>query len=262
MGNLKQHSKFETKTMMLKITTAALFGLTIADYDSIQSQIMSRVRNSSLRAFSGNVATAVRQFDEYGCWCYFYDNVGRGKGTPVDEIDGLCKTLHDGYMCAMIDAENEGSEECVPWEVEYNPGQGTGSDRFADCLAQNPGASNCVVRSCSVEGIFADNIFALLLGGSSADLATYSHANGFDPSHSYEECTTDADGNETCEWVQGACASKPYTQKASGDKACCGAYPNRYPFRTLDGDRACCGSRTYNTQILNCCANGQVKANC
>lgn len=223
--------------------TSAFLALAAADFDSIKSQVMSMVKNSSLRAFEGNVQSAVENFDEYGCWCYFYDNVGRGKGTPVDELDGLCKTLHDGYTCAIIDAELAGEEECIPWEVAYNPGLGAGADRFSTCTTQNPTASNCAIRACSVEGIFTDNIFALLLGGSFADLDEYSHAKGFDPSH------------------DAGCPVKPGVKGASGAKECCGAYPNRFPYKTLDGDRNCCGSRTYNTQILNCCA-GQVKANC
>merc|ERR1712241_1643249 len=179
------------------------------------------VQNSSLRAFSGNIANAVERLDEYGCWCYFYDNVGRGKGTPVDEIDGFCKTLADGYQCAIIDGEAEG-QSCVPWEVNYNAGAGQGPDRFASCQTNNPGDS-CAARACSVEGIFVDNLFAFLISGTPV---------------------------------------KAGIKGVSGEKSCCGGYPNRFPFKTLDGDRACCGSRTYNTQLLNCCTNGQVKANC
>ena len=65
---------------------------------------------------SGALANAVRNLDEYGCWCYFYENVGRGKGAAVDEIDEFCKTLHEGYECAIRDSEEVG-ETCVPWEV-------------------------------------------------------------------------------------------------------------------------------------------------
>merc|ERR1712000_267674 len=53
-----------------------------------------------------------------GCWCYFDDDHGRGKGQPIDDLDGVCKTLHEGYECAMRDAEAEGTT-CVPWEVAY-----------------------------------------------------------------------------------------------------------------------------------------------
>merc|ERR1712117_333832 len=164
----------------MKLAIASAFTLALADKASIDRQLMAQVRNSSLRAFSGNIQTAVERLDEYGCWCYFYDNVGRGKGTPVDEIDGFCKTLADGYQCAMIDGENEG-ESCVPWEVAYQPGSGQGPERFQTCQDANAGNA-CAARACSVKGVF-------------------------------------------------------------GEKSCCGAYPNRFPYKTLDGDRACCGSR-------------------
>ena len=153
---------------------------TKSDKNHIDKQLLNLIRNSSLRAFSGNIANAVHNLDEYGCWCYFYDNVGRGKGTPVDEIDGFCKTLHEGYKCAMIDGEEEG-ETCIPWESDYNPGSGAGVNIFRTCQELNPG-SNCAQRSCAVEGQFVDNLFAFLLSGSLIDYESYSHDNGFDPS--------------------------------------------------------------------------------
>lgn len=231
--------------MKFLATAAASLALVAADKNSIDAQLMAQVQNSSLRAFSGNIAVAVRNLDEYGCWCYFYDNVGRGKGTPVDEVDGFCKTLADGYQCAIIDGEAEGST-CVPWEVQYEAGQGQGRDRFEDCMAKNAN-DLCAARACSVEGIFVDNLFAFLISGTPINYETYGHEESnpkFDPA-------TDA-----------GCPVKQGTKGVSGEKSCCGGYPNRFPFKTLDGDRACCGSRTYNTALLNCCASGQVKANC
>jgi len=229
--------------VMKSAIVATVIAVVAADKASIDKQLMGQIQNSSLRAFSGNIQTAVERLDEYGCWCYFYDNVGRGKGTPVDEIDGFCKTLADGYQCAIIDGESEGNS-CVPWEVNYSPGAGQGPDRFASCQTNNP-ADNCAARACSVEGIFVDNLFAFLISGTPIAYDTYGHNDSdFDPA-------TDA-----------GCPVKTGIKGVSGEKSCCGGYPNRFPFKTLDGDRACCGSRTYNTQLLNCCANGQVKANC
>merc|ERR1711936_883655 len=239
----KQPTKTNTKkTMKFLATAAASLALVAADKNAIDAQLMAQVQNSSLRAFSGNIAVAVRNLDEYGCRCYFYDNVGRGKGTPVDEIDGFCKTLADGYQCAIIDGELE-NDSCVPWEVDYAAGSGAGRDRLESCTAANPD-NNCAMRACAVEGIFVDNMLAVLLSGSQPDYPTYGHSEGFD-------AATDA-----------GCPVKKGTPGVSGEKSCCGAYPNRFPYKTLDGDRACCGARTYNTQILNCCGGGQVKANC
>merc|ERR1712066_99203 len=229
----------------MKFVSSVLVSIVVADKAAIDKQILSLVSNSSLRAFTGNIANAIEQFNEYGCWCYFYDDVGRGKGTPVDELDGFCKTLHDGYTCAILDAEAEGdSEPCVPWEVAYNPGVGQGPERLESCQFQNSNAGNCAARACAVEGIFVDNVFAMLLSGGQADLDSYSHNNGFDAGHN------------------AGCPVKTGIKGVSGERRCCGAYPNRFPFKTLDGDRDCCGSRTYNTNLLNCCSNGQVKANC
>jgi len=227
--------------MMFKFAISSLVALAAADKDSIDRQVLALVRNSSLRAFTGNIANAVNTLDEYGCWCYFYDNVGRGKGTPVDEIDGFCKTLGDGYQCAMIDSEAAG-ESCVPWEVAYQPGTGAGVNLRESCNTLN--TESCAQMACAVEGQFVDSLFAFLLSGSQINYNDFGHNNGFDPSH-----------NE-------GCPVKPGVKGVSGEKQCCGAYPYRFPFKTLDGDRACCGARTYNTQLLNCCGNGQVKANC
>merc|ERR1712187_569229 len=48
---------------------------------------------AAARAFSGQLGNTINGLNEYGCWCYFYDDHGRGKGTPVDGIDEMCKTL-------------------------------------------------------------------------------------------------------------------------------------------------------------------------
>jgi len=213
----------------------------LATTDLMDQQLAALVSNSSLRAFSGQIAKAIPKLDEFGCWCYFYDNVGRGKGQPVDEVDAFCKTLHEGYECAIRDSEDEGLA-CTPWDVPYNPSN-TAEKMFDSCVANNPD-DMCAARACAVEGNFVEGLFAYLIGGSQINYADYSHAEGFDPA-------TDA-----------GCPVKKGTAGASSAKACCGNYPSRFPFKTLDGERACCGARTYQTAILNCCASNKVKASC
>ena len=46
----------------------------------------------------------------YGCWCYFddEDNDGRldaPRGPPRDYLDDMCRSLHQGYECAMMDLQ-------------------------------------------------------------------------------------------------------------------------------------------------------------
>ena len=217
------------KSIFLSILLAISFiKTTKSDKNFIDNQILTLVKNSSLRVFSGNIAVAIQNLDEYGCWCYFYNNIGRGKSQPVDEVDGFCKVLHEGYMCAIMDAENVG-ESCIPWEIEYQPGSGAGINVFRHCIELNPN-SVCAQMACAVEGQFVDNMFAFLLSGSQIDYDSFGHNNGFEPSDNFSE---------------GNCPIK--ILNTPGMKACCGRYPFRFAYKTLDGERACCGMKTYNT---------------
>jgi len=225
----------------MKLLAAVAMPLVFADKAHIDRQLMKLVRNSSLRQFSDKIAGAIPNLEEYGCWCYFYDNVGRGKGNPVDEIDAMCKVLGEGYECAIRDSEDEGLD-CTPWEIDYLAGTGSGRELYTSCQSLN--ANACAARACAVEGTFVDNLFAVLISGQGIPYEDYSHRQGFDPA-------TDA-----------GCPVKKGTPGAGAEKACCGAYPTRFPFKTLGGDRACCGGRTYSTGVLNCCSPGKVKATC
>merc|ERR1712048_601116 len=178
-------------------------------------------------------------------WPYFDDNVGRGKGAPVDEVDAICKILHEGYECAIRDSEDEGLE-CEPWTIPYLVGTDTtvtDHELYEHCVSMNP-TNMCAARACTVETAFVENMLAYLLSGVGIPYETYAHRNGFDSS-------TDA-----------GCPVKKAAPGVGASKACCGGYPNRYPFKTLDGDRECCGQRTYQTALLSCCSGNKVKANC
>merc|ERR1711937_520262 len=166
---------------------------------------MDEMMNESeeARAFTGSIGKTIRSMNEYGCWCYFDDEHGRGKGQPQDAIDEMCKVLADGYECAMRDAEDEGTT-CVPWEVEY-------------------------VSAIGGSGNGIDN--------------SMKHSNGFDQP---TICATKKNGG------------------GPTNKACCGSYPDRFPFKTIGGDRKCCGNRTFNSLTLKCCDadSSTVKFNC
>jgi len=182
--------------------------------------------------------------NEYGCWCYFQDGHGAGKGKPVDEIDQLCKKLHDGYTCAIMDSRELAEGPCVPWEIDYNSAIGTGlitdmdiATIRAECDAQNPeiGCPNWV---CKIEGYFLQQLVLYFTGGGMIN-HNLRHANGFLPS---QDCPT----------VTGV----------NSEKACCDDYPLRFPFKTYNGNRDCCFSHTYNTNLYQCCEDGKVKLSC
>merc|ERR1712127_179962 len=67
--------------------------------------------------------------NEYGCWCYFEDPTG--------------------------------NDSCVPWEVQYLPGTGTGEVNLAfNCDGfNNINTAFCANCACKVEGIFVLKVF-------------------------------------------------------------------------------------------------------
>lgn len=198
---------------------------------------------TELSQFKTITQTDMAQINEYGCWCYFQDAHGAGKGKPVDEIDVLCKRLHDGYTCAIMDSMDMG-EECVPWDIEYNSAIGSGmifnmdiSTIRSECDAQNPD-TGCPNWVCKIEGYFLQQLILYFTHGGSIN-QDFRHAVGFNP---------DVD----C----------PVSTGIKSEKACCDEYPLRFPFKTYNGSRDCCLSKTFNTNLYQCCDDGTVKMSC
>lgn len=182
--------------------------------------------------------------NDYGCWCYFQDNHGAGKGRPTDVFDSLCKELHDGYECIIHDMENAGTP-CIPWLIPYSSAFGGGlpgglseADLISTCETENGGSNTCESMACKVEGKFVQDYFLQSLQGVIIDQSKR-HANGFDTK---TEC--------------------PTSNGIKSEKECCGSYPNRYPFKSYGGARACCGSATYNADMYSCCSDGSIKFSC
>lgn len=262
--------------MFKRTLYSCLLTLTLADKFNIDEKLQKLIKNrtslksatrSSNRNLPGNV---VDQFSEYGCWCYFDGDVGRGKGQPVDEFDTLCKTLADGYQCAIIDSETVG-ENCIPWEVNYQtPGDlapdATSQDRRDACYRLNN--ETCAGYACTVEEQFIYSLFDLLFSFVQPDFDSFKHSNGFNPSHNAGCPVKQYDtpvlptvfDNEVGNGGGNGGSNGGWNEES--EKICCGSYPVRFPFRTMNGERACCGEKTFNTQLLSCCEDGSVRPRC
>lgn len=182
--------------------------------------------------------------NEYGCWCYFEDGYGPGRSKPVDEIDTLCKRLHDGYTCAIMDSSELVSGECVPWEISYNSAIGSGmimdmdiSSIRQECDVQNP-SNGCPNWVCKIEGYFVQQLVLHFTHGGLIN-HNFRHSNGFNPE-------TDC----------------PISTGIKSEKACCDEYPLRFPFKIYNGSRDCCFTHTFNTNLYQCCPDGKVKMTC
>merc|ERR1712226_312951 len=189
------------------------------------------------RQFQGAAGNLLAQYNNYGCWCYFQQHYRAGKSKPVNELDALCKRLLQGYECASVDDEN-----CAAWEVAYTqPDSLDTSDILNECEAVN-GADTCESRACIIENQFMHDFFnALLISQVDPQLETYSHAQDFT--------------------VEGGC---PTVIGEASARECCGAYPERFPYRTLGGVRQCCAPAgvPYNSAVYDCCDDGTTAVTC
>merc|ERR1711887_431000 len=91
------------------------------------------------------LTTNIANVNKYGCWCYFDDDVGNGRGDPVDLVDQECRNLHRGYECAIADIPG-----CTPWQVTYFPVSGT------TFLQSHGGISGACVHANTVITSFGD----------------------------------------------------------------------------------------------------------
>jgi len=207
----------------------------------IESQIAA-VNNStsSARNLIPILGPQLSQIDGYGCWCYFDGDYNKGRGQPASLIDASCQQLHNGYKCAMVDAEMEADDDCVPWEVPYFAGSHFGEAMLVEkCDELNP-TDQCASRACKVEGWFVISIFQAFFDPESGHSSALLHDNGFDTT---TEC--------------------PTKTGVKSDYECCGTYPfSIRPFKTMNGDRACCQGKTYDAQIYSCCDDGSRQISC
>jgi len=190
------------------------------------------------------MTTSMSAIWEYGCWCYFQEDHGRGRGTPQNAVDDICQILHHGYTCIKMDAITE-NVPCDPFNHAYStvPTLGNSQQQLeVDCIAGNPG-DVCAQRICLVESKFVMNFIQIgTTPGFTFDPSLKHDLNIFDPN--------------TCRNGNGG--------KPDRDEECCGVYPIRYPFRTNGnlGDRQCCVQKTYDAGTMSCCPDGTVKLSC
>merc|ERR1712178_361160 len=199
----------------------------------------SSLTAGELRSISSTFGPVFESFNGYGCWCYFEDEHGHGRGQAVDEVDQCCHDLANGYDCAIMDSNNA----CIPWEVDYVSGIGGGPDSIVSRCEEFNIFSECAQIACKIEGLFVQRMFDLIIANTGVN-SDY-HNSNFDAA---SECVTIVGGGPA-------------------DKECCGVHPMRKPFHTRGGANACCADTSVNAKIYNtlshdCCDDEEVRDIC
>ena len=211
----------------------------------------------------------------YGCWCRFGGS-SKGRGQALDDIDSLCKKITLSYECLRLDVLNEDGAYCDPVTEPYSfsigdyimtslnlPGMSTNEN----CQQNNKG-NRCAAQTCELElsmlteyyrGVLQDPNFTVLSVDPNNQHVKF--GGPFDPADSCgnpgnPSSVVNANQQQNSQYHAGN-----HPMSWSSDKECCGTFPNRVPYHTLNGQRACCNGKTYNTLMNNCCS-GVVQISC
>jgi len=226
----------------MRVAVTAIF---ITAANASIKQMMKEIESGFNRAVLSDrnlgliLGPGLAQIDNYGCWCFFQENHGSGKGSPLDEADRICKALHHGYDCAILDVLDASGDECIPWEVDYNAGTSFGIDGIKDsCETLNPD-SLCAQFACMVEGVFVVKMIQTFITFGAINPANLPQ-NGFD--------------------FRSSCIVDGGTDNKTDDRECCGLLPFRYPYKPID--RECCGPATFDPSLQDCCADNIPRFSC
>lgn len=233
--------------------SSVLFGFATAKWSVIEKdmKIFFEKTNPDDRSIIGS---NLGNLNGYGCWCYFDDKVGNGKGNPINFIDAECKILHGGYECIVADHAAQFNQVCEPWTIGYfsaalHYAANQPITMLASCEFQNrlgggfnlPDQGQCAADACAVEMRF-NLALTQHVATITASLTQYSHQFGFNPT---EKCPT-------------------YDGYHDPTKECCGTIPERFPYKTIPNSqgvaqRGCCGENVFHANTHKCCGGTRIR---
>jgi len=197
---------------------------------------------------------------KYGCWCYRGSDYPAGKGYPRDDFDAACKRMHMGYDCIVSDsftdepncqqdAEGNYVDCCQPESTSYTwyvvPNFNSPGDYMLECGDDITQGDWCKANTCSVDLRFMTEYWALTAYGAAPDFESYGHPDGPTGRNSTFDTSV-------CPFVDdmhigagnggGGTVTTPAPMQWD-TKQCCGDFPYRFWFYTMDDgsvDRECC----------------------
>lgn len=197
--------------------------------------------------FIPGVSLLLQNLQEYGCWCFFNDKHGQGRGPPVDDFDSHCMKYHHAVSCAKLEIDS-----CDPYNTSYSVtavNSGANGDITYDCESGN---DPCQTATCYSQTHF----ISLLLNEQLANLQVPNYPN----------FSSWKDGGN---FDNGVCRSSGPGHERQ--EMCCGTWKHNTKKllkfgRTLS--RSCCDNpsdgtfKTYDMSLSQCCDDGVVRVQC
>jgi len=227
------------------------------------------------------VLNAIKVTSQYGCWCTSEDNWSESRGTPVDQMDHLCKGYVQAMKCLQMDVGDVlgelASEECNPLTTKYKTagfnfmkvGEIEIEEIREKCGIANQG-DLCKTNVCIVDVAMLPNVWHILKRGSDFIIeANFRHQNGFDRKVEcgfQKEASKGAGASADVTGVEGSVGGDENDLETfrGRDVECCGAQPFRKPYKTQNGNRQCCAAANlaYDATKFTCCDSGEIKVAC
>jgi len=197
---------------------------------------------------------------KYGCWCYRGSDYPAGKGYPRDDFDAACKRMHMGYDCIVSDShtnepncqqDSEGNfvDCCQPESTSYTwyvvPNFASPGDYMLECGDDQTQGDWCKANTCLVDLRFMTEYWQLTAFGEAPDFEAYGHPDGPTNRNSTFDTGVCPFPEDTLHVGAGGPGTPtPPTAPVVWDtKVCCGDFPYRFWFLTMDDgsvDRECC----------------------
>jgi len=257
----------KTKNKTMKFLGAMLVGTAMADKWSKLGDVWNGLAKSD--SVSEDDRKIIELFTissvaNYGCWCRF-NQYKPYRGTPQDTVDQACKQFFQNYDCLGLDFNTNSPHFRCDIDTDYTDVIVSLSDPFdpatdydAACSAAN--ADPCAAQACHVDAVFIRDVFLFLADNTlNMTLSGWYGFNGNICTGKVDSIagTTGAPGPAATTGAPVPATTAPVVAGTTATPvpgtACCGSYPNRYPYKTQGGDRQCCVDTTFNVNVLECC---------
>lgn len=202
----------------------------------IEPNILRRYKHlEKLIGFYDQGLSNITKYWTYGCWCFQMGNypLRLGNGSPVDDVDKICKRHKECYQCAKRDSSDG---DCLPEETGYKfkaSFDSVTTTPIVECVNR---VGSCQRSICECDRAFAARLPMASGGDNGWTGAHHAHYGGFDS--------------------RSGCLARIHPPGGSHEVQCCGEFPDRFPYRfAKDGSgKQCCGGNViFSTETHSCC---------
>ena len=127
------------------------------------------------------LSSDLKMVNNYGCWCYFDDDILIGRGDSVDYSDTACKKMSNRMKCVIKEHPECAEGDNRPWAIDYDIKVEKGYKKMIKSCEKLNRGNICATYACLIEAQFLEEVFSLAVAVNFTD-PKFLHENSmFDP---------------------------------------------------------------------------------